>query len=80
MSGFGWVQGYNAQAAINEIGIIVAAEVFDSSSDKDLFAPMLAALESTAPPATPATVRRNISYDRINLLDARYRVQCNCRA
>jgi transposase len=40
----GWVQGYNAQAAINEIGIIIAAEVYDHPGDAELFVPMIAAL------------------------------------
>jgi len=36
----GWVQGYNAQAVINETGIIVAAEAFCDPNDKNLFVPM----------------------------------------
>ena len=52
----GWVQGYNAQAAINHIGIIVAAEVFDNANDVDLFAPMLDALADTATHTGPVGV------------------------
>jgi len=36
----GWVQGYNAQAVINHIGIVVAAEAFCDPTDKSLFVPM----------------------------------------
>lgn len=43
----GWVQGYNAQAAVNEVGIIVAAEVFTDPGDALLFAPMIDALQAT---------------------------------
>ena len=52
----GWVQGYNAQAAINEIGIICAAEVFDEPNDLPLFVPMLDALHQTAPTTGPVGV------------------------
>jgi len=43
----GWVQGYNAQAAVNETGIIIAAEVFCDPNDLNLFKPMIAALTAT---------------------------------
>lgn len=36
----GWVQAYNAQAVINHIGIIVAAQAFCDPNDKSLFVPM----------------------------------------
>jgi hypothetical protein len=52
----GWVQGYNAQAAVNEIGIVVAAEVFDDPNDINLFAPMLAALAETETVTGPVGV------------------------
>jgi transposase len=52
----GWLQGYNAQAAINHIGIIVAAEVFDQANDIELFAPMLGALADTAVVTGPVGV------------------------
>jgi hypothetical protein len=50
------VQGYNAQAAINEIGIICAAEVFAEPNDRPLFAPMLDALHQTAHSTGPVGV------------------------
>jgi transposase len=52
----GWVQGYNAQAAINEIGIIVAAQVFEDANDVELFAPMLDALADAATLTGPVGV------------------------
>jgi len=52
----GWVQGYNAQAAINHSGIIVAAEVFNSPTDANLFVPMLDALDHTAKLTGPVGV------------------------
>jgi hypothetical protein len=47
LSANGWVQGYNAQAAVNEIGIIVAAEVFEEPNDMELFIPMIDSLTRT---------------------------------
>jgi transposase len=41
----GWVQGYNAQMAVNQGGIIVAAEVFADPNDTHLFQPMIEALD-----------------------------------
>jgi transposase len=52
----GWVQGYNAQAAINETGIILAAEVFDDPNDINLYAPMIAALADTETVTGPVGV------------------------
>jgi transposase len=52
----GWVQGYNAQAAVNETGIIIAAEVFDDPNDKELFIAMLAALADTETVTGPVGV------------------------
>jgi transposase len=52
----GWVQGYNAQAAVNHIGLIVAAQVFDDANDIDLFAPMLDALADTTTLTGPVGV------------------------
>jgi transposase len=52
----GWVQGYNARAAINETGIIVAADVFDNPNDSNLFAPMLDALAAAATLTGPVGV------------------------
>ena len=37
----GWVQGYNAQAAVNEHQIIVAAEVSQDAGDVGLYQPMV---------------------------------------
>ncbi len=42
----GWVQGYNAQAVVNHIGIILAAEVFTDPNDKNLYLPMTDALKA----------------------------------
>lgn len=44
----GWIQGYNAQAVINETGIVIAAEVFSDANDVNLFTPMIDALSATA--------------------------------
>jgi len=29
----GWVQGYNAQAAVNEDGVVIAADVTNENND-----------------------------------------------
>jgi transposase len=52
----GWVQGYNAQAAVNEAGIIVAAEVFSDPNDVQLFGPMIDALADAAALTGPVGV------------------------
>jgi hypothetical protein len=52
----GWVQGYNAQAAVNHVGIVVAAEVFDDPNDLELFTPMLDALAQAATVTGPVGV------------------------
>jgi transposase len=52
----GWVQGYNAQAVINETGIIIAAEVFCDPNDLNLFTPMVDALAATATMTGPVGV------------------------
>jgi transposase len=41
--GFGFVQGYNAQAAVNEQQIVLAAEITNSSSDFSQLDPMVSA-------------------------------------
>jgi hypothetical protein len=41
--GFGFVQGYNAQAAVNEQQIVLAAEITNSSSDFSQLDPMVTA-------------------------------------
>ena len=52
----GWVQGYNAQAVINETGVIVAAEVFSEPNDQNLLIPMIAALRDTETTIGPVGV------------------------
>ncbi len=42
----GYLQGYNAQAAVNEAGVVVAAEVTQQAFDVGQLRPMLAALEA----------------------------------
>lgn len=45
----GWVQGYNAQAVVNEDGVVVATAVTDETNDVRLFDPMVkAAAENLA--------------------------------
>jgi transposase len=41
-----FVQGYNAQAAVSEDQIVVAAEVTNAANDTTMFAPMVAAAET----------------------------------
>jgi hypothetical protein len=49
----GFIQGYNAQAAANEGGIVVAAEVSQDTGDVGLAVPMMAAVQATRlPPAS----------------------------
>jgi hypothetical protein len=43
----GFIQGYNAQAAANERGIVVAAEVSQDAGDVGLAVPMMAAVQAT---------------------------------
>jgi hypothetical protein len=43
----GFIQGYNAQAAANEGGIVVAAEVSQDTGDVGLAVPMMAAVQAT---------------------------------
>jgi transposase len=45
-SPMGWVQGYNAQAAVNEHGIVVAAQVSQDHDDGGQCQPMMAAIRS----------------------------------
>jgi transposase len=45
----GWVQAYNAQAAVNYIGVIIAADVFTDPNDMGLFRPMLVVLAEAEP-------------------------------
>jgi hypothetical protein len=41
----GWVVGYNAQGAVSEDQIIIAADAVQSSADNLSFIPMLRAVE-----------------------------------
>jgi Transposase DDE domain len=43
----GWVQGYNAQAAVNTNGVILAAEVTQQRNDAGQCAPMIAATRAS---------------------------------
>jgi hypothetical protein len=64
-SGGGWTQGYNAQAAAVEGGIVLAAEVTANPSDSTMLAPMTAAIEAAAIAATgrgPAVVLADAGY------------------
>jgi transposase len=42
----GWVQGYNAQAGVNDQGVVVAAAVTQDGNDAKQCAPMMAATEA----------------------------------
>jgi Transposase DDE domain len=64
-SGGGWVQGYNAQAAAVEGGIVIAAEVTANPADSTMLAPMLSRVEEAAMAATgeqPAVVVADAGY------------------
>jgi transposase len=52
----GWVQGYNAQAAVNEVGIVVAAEVFEEPNDVELFNAMIDSLRDSETVTGPVGV------------------------
>lgn len=43
----GWVQGYNAQAIVNQHHIVLACEVSQDTGDAHLFEPMIARLQHT---------------------------------
>jgi len=43
----GWIQGYNAQAAVNEHQIVLAGLVGQDANDVELYQPMVAALPAT---------------------------------
>ena len=47
-SGGGWVQGYNAQAAAVEGGIVIAAEVTANPADSTMLAPMVQRVEDAS--------------------------------
>lgn len=70
----GWVQGYNAQAAVNEHGIVLAADVTQDHNDVDQLVPMIAAiLHSLETAGIPAEVG-------ILLFDAGYWSERNATA
>jgi len=52
----GYLQAYNAQAVVNHIGVILAAEVFCSPNDMELFRPMLGLLAAGEPALGPVGV------------------------
>jgi Transposase DDE domain len=64
--GFGFVQGYNAQAAVNEQQIVVAAEITNSSSDFSQLDPMVTAtldeLERAGIDQLPEAVAADAGY------------------
>jgi hypothetical protein len=64
--GFGFVQGYNAQAAVNEQQIVLAAEITNSSSDFSQLDPMVTAtldeLERAGIEQLPEAVAADAGY------------------
>jgi transposase len=62
----GWIQGYNAQAAVNEAQIVLAAEVTTASPDFGHLDPMAGAVEAELEAAgvtdTPAVVVADAGY------------------
>ncbi len=64
--GFGFVQGFNAQAAVNEQQIVLAAEVTNISTDFSQLAPMVTAtlgeLERAGIDQLPQTVAADAGY------------------
>lgn len=70
----GWVQGYNAQAAINEHQIVLAGTVSQDSNDVELYQPMVTTLTQTL---TAAGVTDPIG---LILADAGYWSQDNATA
>jgi transposase len=64
--GFGFVQGYNAQAAVNEQHIVVAAEITNKSTDFSQLLPMVEAiireLERAGADQPPETVAADAGY------------------
>jgi transposase len=64
--GFGFVQGYNAQAAVNEQQIVLAAEITNSSTDFSQLDPMVTAtlgeLERAAIDQLPEAVAADAGY------------------
>jgi transposase len=64
--GFGFVQGYNAQAAVNEDQIVLAAEITNTSTDFSQLGPMVTAtldeLERAGIEQRPETVAADAGY------------------
>jgi transposase len=64
--GFGFVQGYNAQAAVNEQQIVLAAEITNNSTDFSQLDPMVTAtleeLERAAVEQPPEAVAADAGY------------------
>jgi transposase len=64
--GFGFVQGYNAQAAVNEQQIVLAAEITNNSTDFSQLAPMVTAtleeLERAGIDQLPEAVAADAGY------------------
>jgi transposase len=64
--GFGFVQGYNAQAAVNEDQIVLAAEITNTSTDFSQLGPMvtatLAELERAGSDQRPEAVAADAGY------------------
>jgi Transposase DDE domain len=64
--GFGFVQGYNAQAAVNEYQIVLAAEITNNSTDFSQLDPMvtatLAELERAGVSELPEAIAADAGY------------------
>ena len=61
----GWIQGYNAQAAVNEAQIVLAAEVTTTSPDFGQLEPMLTAAESELQSASVMDTPTVVVADRL---------------
>ena len=65
-TGFGFVQGYNAQTAVNEQHIVLAAEITNISTDFSQLAPVvdavLAELERAGIPRRPEAIAADAGY------------------
>ncbi|MPZ73906.1 MAG: IS256 family transposase, partial [Nitriliruptorales bacterium] len=59
----GWVQGYNAQAAVNDNGVVIAADVVQDGNDCEQAVPMIAAILSTLAAAGVATEVGTLLFD-----------------
>jgi hypothetical protein len=65
-TGFGFVQGYNAQTAVNEQQIVLAAEITNISTDFSQLAPLvdavLAELDRAGLPQRPEAIAADTGY------------------